>query len=377
MNNSESIVVLNMVPEIGPIRFKNLQNQFGNMTDVFKASLLELRSVEGITETIARSILSYGKNLSALAEKEFLLAKQNKIAIITIDNPDFPAILKTMNDPPPVLYCLGDPSCLHDSSIALVGTRRPTPYGERIAEMIARDLTQIGIPTVSGLARGIDTIVHKATIRFGGRTIAVLGSGLLKIYPPENRKLSVDLSASGALISEFPLLLPPDPGHFPRRNRIIAGLSLGTVVIEADEKSGALITANIAAEQGKDIFAVPGPVTSKMSRGPHKLIRQGAKLVERCQDIIEEISDLKDRLFPKLTGMPSTQKLSTDSATATMHTLSSQEQQLLNFIYIDPIHIDTLSQRSSLPQGDFSHTLLNLEMKGVIRSLPGKMYVRS
>lgn len=372
MNTTESIILLNMIPEIGPIRFRNLKNRFGDTREVFSSSVTEIQSVEGISQNLAHAILA-SKDRTDLVEKELKLAETNGIAILVYEHPHYPPLLKTMSDPPPVLYCKGDLKSFEEPSISVVGTRHPTPYGERVATSLSRDLAELKIVTVSGLARGIDTIVHHSTLAAGGKTIAVLGSGLLKIYPPENKKLANSISDHGILLSEFPLTAPPDPGQFPRRNRIIAGLSFGTVVVEANEKSGALITAQLAAEQGKDIFAVPGPVTSKMSRGPHQLIRNGAKLVERCQDILEEITPLKERFslkFPKIAILK-------NSESALNLSLNSQEEHLLGLIQMDPVHIDYLGTESRLASGQLFQTLLNLEMKGAVKSLPGKMYVRN
>ena len=374
MTAAEAAILLNMIPEIGPMRFKYLKNHFEKLDDIFSAAARELQAVNEISENLARTILSFG-NEKAKVEKELILAKEHSVSIVTIEDLLYPAFLKSMNDPPPVLYCKGELSCLSDPSVSLVGTRRPTFYGERIAAQLARELVESEMITVSGLARGIDTIVHKSTILAKGKTVAILGAGLLKLYPPENKKLAQSIVENGLLVSEFPLQFPPEPGHFPRRNRIIAGLSLGTVVIEADEKSGALITAQFAAEQGKDVFAVPGPVTSKMSRGPHKLLRQGAKLVESSLDILEELEPLRQRFFPHFKKIELKKGATQKQETAV--SLSSQEQQLLKFIDIEPVHIDMLSSKTNFSSGELSSALLNLEMKGTVKALAGKMYVRN
>lgn len=373
MDLLESALLLNMIPEIGPVRFKNLVNHFGELPNIFQSSFTELKSVEGISETLARAILSSGDQRSLL-EKELQLTKTEGITILTLEHPAYPSLLKTLLDPPPVLYCKGNAKLLSEASIALVGTRRPTPYGERVAGSLARAFSEMGIPTVSGLARGIDTVVHQSTLQSKGKTVAVLGSGLLKIYPPENKRLAESIAEKGLLLSEFPLQFPPEPGHFPRRNRIIAGVSMGTVVVESDEKSGALITAKLAAEQGKDVFAVPGPITSKMSRGPHQLLRQGAKLVESCQDILEEIEPLKQSVLAQFNKNARPARAAEN---ATPGALSSQESHLLELIHMEPVHIDFLSTQTRLESGELSQALLNLEMKGIVRALSGKMYVRN
>ncbi len=230
---------------------------------------------------------------------------------------------------------------------------------------------EFGLISVSGLARGIDTIVHRATLGNKGKTIAVLGSGLLKLYPPENRKLAETVAENGALVSEFPLKASPEPGHFPRRNRIISGISLGTVVIEAGQISGALITARLALEQGKDVFAVPGAITSKMSIGPNQLIKQGAKLVEKIEDILEEIGSLKEKFNCFKESRKEGINIENEESK-----LSVKEKNLAGLIDFEPASIDLLSERSTLSQGDFAQSLLNLEIKGIVKSLPGKRYVR-
>lgn len=369
MTAIESTLLLNMIPDIGPVRHRNLIEHFGDAASVFSASVNGLKSIEGISDLLARRILKMRQE-RPLAEKEIKLAQTHRIHILTLDHPAYPDSIKSLSDPPPVLYCNGDLQCLSAASVAIIGTRHPTPYGERVAATLSRELSELGIHTVSGLARGIDTIAHRSTLQAKGKTIAVLGSGLLRIYPPENVRLSELIwEKGGAVVSEFPLRFPPESGHFPRRNRIISGLSMGTVVVEAAEKSGALITAKYAAEQGKEVFAVPGPVTSKMSRGPHILIKQGAKLVENCAEILEEIAPAGQRKLPKL--FHESHPLLNDPM------LTEQEKQLLHIIHVEPVHIDLLSSKSRLGSGDLSQALLNLEMKGAVKSLPGKMYVRN
>lgn len=376
MNSVEATILLNMIPEIGPIRFKHLQEHFQDVSKVFEAPLSELKRVDEISETLAKTILSYDKTK---LEKETQAASEQGIKILTNHDPLYPDLLKSIPDPPAVIYARGDSTLLSLPSVALVGTRRPTLYGERVTAQLSSELANAGMVIVSGLARGIDTLAHRGTLKAGGKTIAVLGSGIAKLYPPENKKLAEAISENGLLISEFPLQFPPEPGNFPRRNRIIAGLSLGTVVIEADEKSGALITAGLAAEQGKDLFAVPGPIYSAKSRGPHRLIRQGAKLVEKANDILEELEPMRQRLFPKFTvaRTKSMESHSQKHSVAVLPPLSTQEEQLLSFIDFEPVHIDTLSSRTRFSSGELSQALLQLEMKGIVRALAGKMYVKN
>ncbi len=268
-----------------------------------------------------------------------------------------------MTDPPPSLFCRGEAEILLKPSIALVGTRHPTPYGERAARILSEALADLKIITVSGLALGIDTAVHEATLNAGGKTIAVMGTGPDTIYPSENKKLAGRIVQDGVLVTEFPVGTGPLAMNFPLRNRIIAGLSLGTVVIEAAERSGALITARLAAESGREVFAVPGPITSAVSLGPNRLIRDGAKLVEKVEDILEEIPALADRIKRK----------KKNSALA----LTKEEQDLLNLISDDPASVDQIIKKTGRGAGSILESLLDLEIKGAVKSLPGKRYVRT
>lgn len=378
MNEKEATILLNMVPEVGPLRFQHLKNRFPDLKEVFNASIPELKSVEEISEIIAKTILAFGNEKAKLVN-ELTLAKENGVTILTLADALYPPFLKSLHDPPPVLYCKGDCNLLSLPSIALVGSRRPTLYGERVTRQLSGELASSGMVIVSGLARGIDTIAHCGTLAVKGKTVAVLGSGILKLYPPENKKLAESIAEQGLLLSEFPLHFPPEPGNFPRRNRIIAGLSLGTVVIEADEKSGALITAHLACEQGKDVFAVPGPIHSARSRGPHRLIRQGAKLVENSNDILDELEPLRQRLFPQLTkkSVQKSKGISYPKSPVLQAQLSQCEEQLLTYIDFEPVHIDLLSSRSHFSSGELSQALLQLELKGIVKSLAGKMYVKN
>ncbi|MDI6642402.1 MAG: DNA-processing protein DprA, partial [Elusimicrobiota bacterium] len=271
-------ILLNMVPDIGPIRANRLVSYFGTAAKVFESYPEEIAAAAEISTNLARKIL---RSMSEIQiDKELEKIKKSNVEVLITTDEKYPPQLKVLPDPPIVLYLRGKLDKRSSYSIAIVGTRRPTEYGRIIAEKLASELSEFGVTIVSGLARGIDTCTHKATIESGGKTIAVLGNGLCIHYPPENRKLEEEIiKHNGAIISEFPMSCLPEKGNFPRRNRLIAGLSLGTVVIEADEKSGALITSKYAAEQGKEIFAVPGNIFNRNSKGPHMLIKQGAKLV--------------------------------------------------------------------------------------------------
>ncbi len=286
---------------------------------------------------------------------------------IKFEDPQYPSLLKNLTDAPQKLYVRGDPSCLSAHSIAIVGSRNSTPYGDGVAREFAYALAQAGIITVSGLAKGIDTAAHQGSLKGGGKTIAVMGTGPDMVFPRENLKLSQDIAQHGAVITEFEPGTPGLSWNFPLRNRIIAALSLGTVVIEAAYKSGALITARLAAELGKDVFAVPGPITSTASEGPNRLLANGAKLVTKAEDIFDEILELKHLIAPKKRG-----KKEDFSVPA----LTTEEQDLLNLISFEPVSIDLLIKKTDGGAGRISNTLLSLELKGAIQSLPGKRYAK-
>jgi DNA processing protein len=280
---------------------------------------------------------------------------------------EYPASLKTLYDYPPVIYVRGGLIAKDALAVAVVGTRRNTVYGKTVCERIAGELACMGITVVSGLARGIDTFAHRCALDNGGRTVAVLGNGLLHHYPPENRKLEDDIVRRGAVISEFPLDAKPDKQNFPRRNRIISGLSLGVVVIEAGSESGALITASSALEQGKDVFAVPGSIFSKYSAGPHFLIKQGAKLVESVEDVISEINLLSG--LAGNSGKDASAAVNGNEPVGTTGVLYGN-------IGFEPVHIDVLASILKMPVEQLSLDLLELVMAGKISELPGKMYMR-
>ena len=297
---------------------------------------------------------------AALAEK----LQQLAINYLCFEDAQYPKPLRDTFDPPVVLFYRGvlpDPAEL---AVALVGARKPTPYGRVVAEKLAKDLAAVGITVVSGMARGIDTAAHSGALAAGGRTVAVLGCGLDVVYPRENKKLMERITASGAVISEFPPGDPPEAWHFPARNRIISGLSLGTVVVEAGEKSGALITASYALEQGRDVMAVPGNVTSALSRGPHSLLRQGARLVEGAGDIIDELG--LEKLFP----LPA-------QATPTTLKISPEEEILYKLLSLEPLALDRLIGQSGLTPQKVMAALMYMELKGLAKQLPGKFYIRT
>ncbi len=283
-----------------------------------------------------------------------------------MDDPQYPSLLKTLPGAPKKLYVTGDVACLSEPSVAIVGSRDCTAYGETAAGMLAEGLAEAGLVTVSGLARGIDTAAHWGSLKARGKTIAVMGTGPDMIFPKENAKLAREISEQGALVTEFEPGTPGYPGNFPMRNRIIACLALGTVVVEAAFKSGALITARLAAEQGREVFAVPGPITSPVSEGSNRLLSEGAKLVSKAQDILEEFEEFRGFKAELKKSIPR----NADAA------LTAEEQELLNLISLEPVSIDQLLVKFRLGSGRLSNTLLSLELKGAIRALRGKRYAK-
>ncbi|MCL5267609.1 MAG: DNA-processing protein DprA [Bacteroidetes bacterium] len=359
-----ALLSLSMVPGVGAARLRALVNQFGDPESVLNAGERELVAVEGIDRGTARKILEREE-----FEKEIQtqLSKLNKAEarLITLWDKDFPENLKKIYDPPVFLFVRGTFSNADKYSIAMVGTRNPTSYGRRIAEKFAVGLAEQGITVISGLARGIDTVAHSAAVRSGGRTVAVLGSGVDVIYPAENRRLSEEITASGVLVSEYYMGAKPDAMNFPRRNRIISGMSLGTILIETDINGGAMITAGTALDQNREVFAVPGNLLERKSRGTNKLIKEGqAKLVEDVSDVIDE---LRYKLRSILKSPPRPQ---------VKVQLTIFEQKVYDILTEEPCHIDVLSEKGGMTTSDLLVQLLSLELKGVVKQLPGKYFTR-
>lgn len=365
MREKDFWVALNLIPGLGKTLFYRLLKFFGSAERVFSVKEKDLRQVEGVGQILAGVISQF--DFSKNAEKEKQLAENSGAIILISKEPGYPENLKNIYDPPPVLYLQGKMQKNDMASIAVVGTRTPTNYGKLMAEKIAGGLAERGMTIVSGMARGVDSLAHKAAIAGGGRTIAVLGSGLNVIYPPENLKLSGKIKEHGAVLSEFPMCMKPERGNFPARNRIISGLSLGTVVIEAAEKSGALITTQFALDQGREVFAVPGNVSSPKSRGANFLIKKGAKLVEKVDDILEEIPQYVQNAFLGKAKPAAGKTLE----------LTDEEKKLLAAIDPEASHIDLIIERSELSPGRVSSLLLTMELNGIVRQLPGKLFVAS
>ncbi len=364
MNKFLSWFALKSVPGIGNHLFKRLLDRFKSPTRVFEASYEELREVDGITQRLVSAI--QGHKTPDWVERELDLTDQKGYKIVTMADPEYPPLLLQIPDPPPFLYVYGN---LGNSakSIAVVGSRNATDYGISTAIRLCSELASLKITVVSGMAMGIDTAAHDGAIMGKGKTVAVLGSGLEQIYPRQNQKLFHAIAENGAVVSEFHLSAGPEPYHFPIRNRIISGISMGTVVVEAHRKSGALITARFAADQNREVFAVPGNIHSFKSIGPHNLIKQGAKLVSNVQDIVEELPHL-------IKSHIANRDISQNEILDRLPPLSSEERQVFNALGPYPIHIDDLSRKISMEPGKLSSILLQLELREIVQQDPGKLF---
>ncbi len=355
-----SWIGLSSIPGIGRVTFRKLVKQFGSPERVLAASAEEL-SYEGLSPKATGTILSFAWR--EYAEREFAKAASAGVSIITMADPAYPESLRETPDPPLYLYIRGALKPEDSNAVAMVGTRRPTPYGKRITYRCAGELASAGYTIVSGMARGIDTESHRGALAAGGRTIAVLGCGIDVVYPPENSALMEQIIRNGAVVTENPFGTQPESGYFPARNRIISGLSRGTVIIEASEDSGSLITARYTREQNRMLFAVPGNIGAATSKGTNNLIKEGATLIENADDV--------------LTGLgrkPSGTR--TTAGKRPMPQLTRDEAAVLQCITSEPKHIDVLMNESRLPAGALSGMLINLELKGLAKQLPGKYFVR-
>lgn len=369
-------LALALTPGLGPTRVRKLVEFMGGIQAIFDATLTDLEAT-GLQAISAQS-LGTGRSIE-MAHDEFARATADGVQIIVLDHPSYPAQLKQIYDPPPVLYLRGNAAAITQPGIAIVGTRHPTPYGIGMAERLACDLAARGLVIFSGLARGVDSAGHRGALQAKGKTVAVLGTGVDEIYPKENSRLADQiLAVGGAILSEFPLKTFPAPQNFPIRNRIISGLSLGVLVVEAAEYSGTRITARCALEQGREVFAVPGNVTNKGSWVPNTLIKQGAKLVATWEDIWEELpSNVQHMLVPQ------TANESKASASASLFNeteLPPHERKILAVLKADEaMQMDELIERlePAISSSAIFAALFELELAGKIKQLPGKNFVKS
>ncbi len=366
LSERDAALSLCMVPGVGPKIFADLVARFGSAALALDAAPSDIRDVPGVGAGLVGKIVAAADG-SAIRD-QLKLCLENDIQIYDQTSESYPSQLKEIYDPPAILFGKGQLQPVDSLSIAIVGSRHATHYGKTVAENLARGLSLAGFTIVSGMARGIDAAAHRGALKAGGRTIAVLGGGLLNIYPPEHATLAAEIAQQGVVLSEALPRNAPKAGCFPKRNRIVTGLSLGLIVVEAGDRSGALISARLAMEQGREVFAVPGRIDSRMSRGCHRLIRDGAKLVECVDDVLEELGPL---------AIPAT----IDSQTSVHHPaelkLTEQESQVLNAISNEPTEFDVIVAETGLPPARVLSTISVLEIRRLVKRVSGTALVRS
>jgi len=362
---------------VGPVGFGKLLKHFGSADRVLGASVSELAKVDGIGFATAERIAATRNNFDAAAELE--RAEKLGVWFLTSQDDRFPPVLKRIYDPPPVLYVRGDLTRDDNLAISIVGSRRCSHYGREQSSRFAHVLASSGFTICSGMARGIDTAAHQGALAAEGRTIAVMGCGLANIFPPENAKLSEQISESGACISELPLDFEPQSKNFPPRNRIIAGLALGTIVIEAALRSGALITARAAVEYNREVMAVPGKIDSPLSAGTHQLLKEGARLIDSVEDIMEAMGYIGKQLESHVSeaAAKATEEVEMPLFDAAELKLSGDERAIHNCLDKDPKHLEEIIAETELQPGSVSAGLISLRLKGLIKQLPGSMFVKS
>lgn len=361
---------LSLIPGIGPTRFRSLLTHFKDPAVIARATARQLVAAEGIEKKTALAIVEFFRNGGVMHTQRYVddqLSRLNRAnaRLITLWDTSYPSYLKRIYDPPPFLFVRGHTVEDDNSSVAIVGTRNPSPYGIAMAERFSTGLAALGITVVSGLARGIDTSAHRAALKADGRTIAVIGSGVDVVYPPENKHIAQQIIDQGAIVSEFEMGAKPDAGNFPRRNRLISGMTLATLVVETAIDGGAMITATTALDQNRQVFALPSPVDGKRRSGTNLLIREGrALLTESVDDILQELAPQLKRIVK----LP--------DRTVPDGNLSLFEQKLYDVMSDEAVHIDALAERSSMSTSDALVHLLSLEFKGIVRQLAGKLFVK-
>lgn len=363
MNDIAYWLALYRAPGVGPTTFQALLNHFGSAQAVFES---RQRASSGL---LGKTSLDYLADPDwSVVEKDLAWLEEPDHHVLTLADPRYPTLLREIADPPPLLFVVGDPGVLSSMQLAIVGSRNPTPAGKETAEEFAAHLAGAGLVITSGLAVGIDAAAHRGALAARGATLAVTGTGLDRVYPARHRELAHQIAEQGgALVSEFVLGTPPLPDHFPRRNRIISGLCLGTLVVEAAVQSGSLITARAAAEQGREVFAIPGSIHSPLARGCHALIRQGAKLVETAQDILEELNPLARTVMAVAPA---------GEAGNDVGELDVETAKLFNCLGYEPSSVDVLIARSGLTPEKVSSILLMLELRGYVATMPGGLYTQ-
>lgn len=361
---------------IGPVTFARLVNRFGSIDRVLGASVSELAKTEGIGFRTAEKIASTRDKFDSRSELE--LADKHGVRIIHFEDDCYPPALKQIYDPPPVLYMKGTIDRRDNLAISIVGSRHYSLYGQEQSSRFAHFLSSSGFTICSGMARGIDTAAHQGALSAGGRTIAVQGCGLAHIFPPENKKLFELISQSGACISELPMNYEPLSSNFPPRNRIIAGLSLGSIIIEAGLRSGALLTAKAALDYNREVMAIPGKIDSPLSKGAHQLIKQGAKLIESVEDVMEALGyygeQLQDHVISE--SAKATEKIEKSLFDPGKLNMSQDEKLIYNFLTKEPSHIEQIIADTNLTAGSINAGLISLRLKGLIKQLPGNMFAK-
>ena len=360
MTRKEAYIALNMVPHLGPVRLRRLLDTFESPERVLTAKRDDLKSVEGLSTPLIESLISWESAVDLSQELRWV--QESGANIMTLDDPEYPRLLREIHDPPAVLYVWGQLIDKDHQAIGVVGSRRTSHYGVECAKKLSYQIAYAGLTVVSGLALGIDTAAHQGALAAKGRTVAVLGAGLRHLYPAENRALAELIVSSGAVVTEFPMDTTPDRQTFPIRNRIISGWGFGLLVVEAGLNSGALISATQAAEQGRNLYAVPGPINRPTSQGTNRLIQQGAKLVTNVDDIIEDLQTL----LPKIPDLVPSQPPQ----------LEGDLLLIYNAIGAEETSIDDIIRQSQLAAGPVTAALLQLEMRRLVKQLPGKYFVK-
>lgn len=358
-------LALYLIPGLGNGTIKRLIKRFGHPQRVFESSHDELMTLEGMRGPVAHHIVSRG--FVSEAEQELEKAEACHARVVVYADPDYPSLLKEIYNPPMVLYVKGNALFMSRTFVAVIGSRNPTHYGVKAAEKLGSGLAGQGVGVVSGLAKGIDSAAHRGCLRGNGITVAVMGTGIDKVYPAANRDLYEQVVDEGAVVSEFPIGTPPEARNFPIRNRIISGLSRGVAVVEATLRSGSLITASLALDQDREVFAVPGSVESFKSRGTHYLIKQGAALIENAHDIVTELG---------LAGRLHADEADSDTSGVCTEEMGEMERRVYDLIGHYPVHMDHIARTGALNPGELSSVLMNMELKGWVKQLPGKMFVR-
>src|SRR2546428_7281586 len=364
MNSTEACIALNMLPTVGPVRLRNLRQVFASPEQILSAKRSELRAVEGIGNEVADQIANWESIVDLGAELKRV--HEFGATVITQDSPSYSKSLREIHAPPIVLYVWGELQERDQHAIGIIGARRTTHYGTESAKKLAYQIAYAGLTVISGLARGIDTAAHQGALAAKGRTIAAIGSGLSKLYPPENRALADKISGgNGAIVSEFSMEIEPDRQTFPMRNRIISGWSHGILVVEARLNSGALITASQATDHGGSVYAVPGHINAPSAMGSNRLIQQGAKLVMDANDVLDDLQILLPEAKP-----------SAEAAMRPLPPLSEEERRIYDAIEASETSIDDITEKTRLPAATVSSTLLQLELKRLVKQLPGKYFVK-